>query len=279
MVYAPRGGEFRVNTRTGLEQEAPDVAVLTNGGFVVAWQDHDEFGTGGDSGGFGVKAQIYDGARGLLLAVLSALAVTGPARAQAQPPAEASADEKILAGLERGRKDREGLVVIAAEIPGQSCSGVDVVVGRTVEGRLQKITIPGMFRIFGNYKNFAPKGLAAGPWVLGSVKCVNLRGGGMVLNGPYAKFDVVAGETIDAGTLKVEYKSENYFAGTGTVRLSVQPTNEGRTAELKKTIPRVMARARKSHMVLIGPPERKMERSRPRFTPGPAKEPGEMFQR
>lgn len=217
--------------------------------------------------------------RGLVLAALFALASVGPASTQAPPPAEATADEKILAGLERGRKDREGLVVIAAEMPGQSCASVEVVVGRTVEGRLQKVTIPGMFRIFGNYRNFAPKGLAAGPWVLGSVKCVYLRGGGIVLSGPYAKFDVVAGETIDAGTLKVEYKSENYFTGTGTVRLSVQPTNEGRTAELKKAIPRVMARARKSHMVLIGPPERKMERSRLRTTPGPAKEPGEMFQK
>lgn len=207
----------------------------------------------------------------------------GAARAQdravANPPAEATADEKILAGLERAKKDGEGLVVIAAEMPGVSCASVEVIVGRILDGKMQKVTIPGMFRVFGNYRNFAPKGLGAGQWILGSVKCVNLRGGGMVLNGPYAKFDVVAGETIDAGTLKVEYKSENYFAGTGTVRLSVQPTNEGRTAELKKTIPRVMARARKSHMVLLGPPEQKMERSRPRMTPGPAKEPGEMFQR
>jgi hypothetical protein len=121
--------------------------------------------------------------------------------------------------------------------------------------------------------------------MLGSVKCGNLRGGGTVLNGPFAKFEVVAGETVDAGILRVEYTRDNLLTGTGTVRVSVQPMHDVRTTELKKAIPRVMARARKNHMVIMGPAVRKMEPpglsglSLPKFTPGEAKEPGEMFQR
>ena len=210
---------------------------------------------------------------GLYIAASFAIAALAPARAQTPP--EASADEKILAGLERARKDGEGLVIISAEWPGGSCSAPGIFVGRVVDGKLQKVLIPAMVPTFGGaLRNVRPKGLAAGTWMLGSVSC-----GKTTLNGPYAKFEVVAGETVDAGMLRVEYARENFFAGSGTASMSVHPTSEARMAELKKAIPRVMARARKSHMVLIGPAVRKMERAWPKSTPGEAKEPGEMFQR
>ena len=35
---APQGGEFRVNTATSKEQQAPSVAMDADGDFVVAWQ-------------------------------------------------------------------------------------------------------------------------------------------------------------------------------------------------------------------------------------------------
>src|SRR4051794_26007690 len=50
------GGEFLVNTQTNGSQASPVVTGLSNGGFVVSWQDQNS--TSGD-----IKAQIY-GANG-----------------------------------------------------------------------------------------------------------------------------------------------------------------------------------------------------------------------
>ena len=52
------GGEFLVNTTTFDEQDLPDVAGLSGGGFVVAWDDLST--TGGDTDDWAVRAQIFD---------------------------------------------------------------------------------------------------------------------------------------------------------------------------------------------------------------------------
>lgn len=52
------GSEFRVNTQTAGGQKVPAVAALSNGGFVVTWQDAS--GTLGDNIGSSIKAQVYD---------------------------------------------------------------------------------------------------------------------------------------------------------------------------------------------------------------------------
>ena len=58
-AIGPRhGGEFLVNTVTAGDQEAPSVAGLSSGGFVVTWEDNS--GIGGDASGFGIKAQMFD---------------------------------------------------------------------------------------------------------------------------------------------------------------------------------------------------------------------------
>jgi hypothetical protein len=54
---APVGSEFLVNTQTYLDQRAPTITGLTNGGFVVTWQDGS--GIGGDAEAPSVKAQIF----------------------------------------------------------------------------------------------------------------------------------------------------------------------------------------------------------------------------
>ena len=51
------GGEFIVNTATAGDQGEPAITALSNGGFVVTWNDSS--GTGGDTSG-SVKAQLYD---------------------------------------------------------------------------------------------------------------------------------------------------------------------------------------------------------------------------
>ena len=58
--YVASGGEFLVNTATSNNQITPTVTGLTNGGFVITWQDIS--GQGGDASGYGIKAQLYDAA-------------------------------------------------------------------------------------------------------------------------------------------------------------------------------------------------------------------------
>ncbi len=52
------GNEFLVNTTTANAQQFPSIAALTNGGFVVVWEDLS--GQGGDASGSSIKAQAYD---------------------------------------------------------------------------------------------------------------------------------------------------------------------------------------------------------------------------
>ena len=180
-------------------------------------------------------------------------------------PQSPTPDEQILAGLERAKRDGEGLVIIGAEFEGLTCGGTQVQVGRPVNGKMQTFWIDGVSRFFGSYRNIQPKVLGAGSWILGAVKCLTGAGsGGMVFAGPYAKFDVVAGGVIDAGTLKLNHTRDELMThvvtGSATIRLSVLPTSEIRTIELKKVIPRVMARAKKRPMVLIAPPVQRVKR-------------------
>ncbi|RVU15451.1 cadherin-like domain-containing protein [Methylobacterium oryzihabitans] len=52
------GTEFLVNTRTTGGQADPTIAGLSNGGFVVSWEDISL--QGGDASGTGIKAQVFD---------------------------------------------------------------------------------------------------------------------------------------------------------------------------------------------------------------------------
>jgi uncharacterized protein YndB with AHSA1/START domain len=56
------GTEFLVNTQTGDYQDHPTITGLSNGGFVISWQD--ESGTLGDASGSSIKAQVFDAAGG-----------------------------------------------------------------------------------------------------------------------------------------------------------------------------------------------------------------------
>ncbi len=56
--YVAQGGEFLVNTSTLGHQDSSTITRLSNGGFVVAWQDLS--GQGGDASRSAVKAQVYD---------------------------------------------------------------------------------------------------------------------------------------------------------------------------------------------------------------------------
>ncbi|WP_187371500.1 calcium-binding protein [Methylobacterium oryzihabitans] len=57
-VALKQGSEFLVNTITQGEQRNSKIANLTNGGFVISWEDHS--GQGGDTNRTNIKGQIYN---------------------------------------------------------------------------------------------------------------------------------------------------------------------------------------------------------------------------
>ncbi|VAV95608.1 FIG01023050: hypothetical protein [hydrothermal vent metagenome] len=54
---AMQGTEFLANSTTNLDQSAPSVAGLMNGGFVIAWEDFSQ--TGADTSSFAIRAQRF----------------------------------------------------------------------------------------------------------------------------------------------------------------------------------------------------------------------------
>ncbi len=53
---SPSGGEFQVNTHTTNDQDTPNVAGLSDGGFVIAWRSNWQ-----DGDGYGVYARLFSG--------------------------------------------------------------------------------------------------------------------------------------------------------------------------------------------------------------------------
>jgi len=58
IIIGKVGSEFLVNTETADSQNFPTITALSNGGFMVAWQDLS--GTLGDNSGLSIKAQLFD---------------------------------------------------------------------------------------------------------------------------------------------------------------------------------------------------------------------------
>uniref|UniRef100_UPI000AC37846 beta strand repeat-containing protein n=1 Tax=Sphingomonas sp. CCH10-B3 TaxID=1768757 RepID=UPI000AC37846 len=58
---APVGGEILVNTAIASDQAFPEITALSNGGFVVTWNDFSAGagGAGGDASNYAIKAQVY----------------------------------------------------------------------------------------------------------------------------------------------------------------------------------------------------------------------------
>jgi Bacterial Ig domain/Cadherin-like domain len=75
------GGEFLVNTATTSTQRFPSVTALTNGAFVVTWEDSS--GAGGDASADSIKAQVFDASGAKVGGEL--LVNTATANSQANP--------------------------------------------------------------------------------------------------------------------------------------------------------------------------------------------------
>src|SRR5688500_7482326 len=58
LIYDRVGAEILVNTQTSGSQAIPNIALLTDGGFVIVWTDASALGA--DTSGSGIKAQRFD---------------------------------------------------------------------------------------------------------------------------------------------------------------------------------------------------------------------------
>jgi hypothetical protein len=160
-----------------------------------------------------------------------------------------------------------GLVFVGAIGKGQvQCYGVGFILRPVPNPTKISISLRGtVYSRFTNPTGFEPKGLAAGQYIIASVTCDrgNLPGGATTFPGPFAKFQVRAGEVVDVGMLQIDYTNENaltVFTGRGKINLSIEPTNEMRLAEARKTFPLVMNKLVNRPMVITGPAERQVKR-------------------
>jgi hypothetical protein len=142
----------------------------------------------------------------------AALVVIGCANLLARAEAQGVAGRQPSAG-----SDSSGLVFVGAVLldggnlvdSSRPCPGIEIGLGQVINGKYLTLLVQqGMYKAWGALKHYEPIALKAGQWYVGSVKCQRLVGlsgsGGITYRGPYAKFQVKAGEVVDVGTLKLQ---------------------------------------------------------------------------
>lgn len=167
--------------------------------------------------------------------------------------------------------DGSGLVFVGAILldggnlvdSSRPCPGIEIGLGQVTNGKYLTLSVQqGMYKAWGVLKHYEPIALKTGQWYVGSVKCQRLVGlsgsGGTTYRGPYAKFQVKAGEVVDVGTLKLQYSVENLPLRKGKIRTSMELTNQERLAETRKQTPALMSKLVTRPMILVGPPEREV---------------------
>jgi hypothetical protein len=213
--------------------------------------------------------------------VLAAVIVVGCAslRVGAQESSGAKPqtfDEKILKYLKDGASkgvDGQGLLFIGSTIfqnnlinNMEKCLFTQVSVGRVIDRKYRSaLTVKSTYRFLGDPRHYEPALLKSGEYYVGWVKCrpsVDATGG-TTFNGPHAKLTIKAGELLDAGSLKLEYRNDNIFTGRGKTRVTVERTDPERLAEMKKKMPVAMKKLVTRPMVTVGATERDVKRPGP----------------
>jgi hypothetical protein len=139
---------------------------------------------------------------------------------------------------------KRGLVVIGAAGPG--CSTINV--GRSGDSKPNTIKLNTI--TLSNYGGIGA--LEAGQYAVLSVRCT-WGNGTMTLNGPLATFSIQAGEMVNVGVLKVDFKFEYMGLGhNGTLHKTIMSISPDTVARLKEKVPRSFARMINRQMVMVG---------------------------
>ncbi len=155
-------------------------------------------------------------------------------------------DEQVAKTLAAKR----GVVLIDAVA---SCGMPTITVGRMVDGKMQRLSAIGSASFFGKRTKYgAILLLVPGEFLVLSVSCPS-GASRTVLNGPFAKFTVAAGEFVDVGVLKLDYKTEGFLVHTGTMHKSVVREGPEALADHKSKLASSIARLVHRPMTLVGP--------------------------
>jgi hypothetical protein len=162
------------------------------------------------------------------------------------PPAM-SGDEAVKKAL---TERKYGVVVM--DVAATACALPTMNVGKMVDGKWRQANASGSTYLFGKQISFGGiKFLEPGEYSVLFVRCTS-GAHVTVLNGPFAKFSVVAGQMVNIGVLKLDYKTEGFFVHTGTMHKSVVSTGPGTIARLKEKFPSSFGKMINRPMALIG---------------------------
>ena len=181
---------------------------------------------------------------GMLVALSMALAILGAAAPAAGEEA-LTRDEKWVLALKKMRQGgsaKVGVAIIDAQVfyLSSNCATPRFLIGRVVDGKMRNVIAGQHLGLFGAGLD-AVKALTAGEYFINSVRC-SPGPGSLTLDGPHARFEVRAGEVVNAGTLRLEYKPGGMCAG-GTLRRAVEPLRKAIAAAVTRDFPRAFAEA------------------------------------
>jgi hypothetical protein len=168
-------------------------------------------------------------------------------------PSGSTRDERIKQFLDDGKG---GAVAIGVSMARSGCSGIDVVIGQVVDGKWKTRKLPMPSKPFSKQTAFgAMTSLRPGAYAVAGVICSrgNQRN---ALNGPYARFQVNAGEVVNVGLLNINFELEGVLIQTtGKLSKSVDAMPAEVRADLKERFPLVFPKAVERRMTLVGPTE------------------------
>lgn len=125
--------------------------------------------------------------------------------------------------------------------------------------------------LFGKITGGIVNYLNPGEYTISAIKCDSINKT-VFLNGPHAKFTVVAGELIDAGTLKIDFQvnfhiSQVLLSGLvpkeGIGRRSVEESNPEVMEMLRREMPQSIHLIKRRPMILVGASEYRIKEATP----------------
>ncbi len=140
------------------------------------------------------------------------------------------------------------------------CDAIDVALGRVVSGawRYTVATGPVPGGLLSKPRYMPALALDPGLYFVIGVVCKNGRNR-FEMEGPFAKFQVHAGEAVNLGLLKLHYQSKDILFGTkGSMKKTVEGMTPERKTELAKAYPNLFTKAVERRIEVIGDAEADM---------------------
>jgi hypothetical protein len=172
-----------------------------------------------------------------------------------------SLDDVVMRTLREGKA---GVVLMDIEFMYgiNKCHAMEVAFGRVVSGAWRYLVVDGPTpkALFNTGRLMNALALEPGEYFLVGVVCKGGdRGGRKELEGPFAKFQVKAGEATNLGLLKLHYVTKDILFGTkGSMKKTVEGMSQERRAEFAKAYPTVFTKAVERRIEVVGDAESDM---------------------